>query len=252
VAATTSSSAGPGDDTLDGAPGADVLSGGDGFDIVSYQSSTQRVTVDLDGQAGDDGAAGEGDTVRTDVEQLNGGPASDTLTGNAADNLIIGGDGNDVIDGGLGADNLQGGNDNDTIRAKDGIADKINCGADSDQVDADQIDAQTGCEAKAAPAVGIAPKRARIDDRGRVKLTLHCWATAVERCTGTLRLEHRAASTIAARRFTVASGDTATVRVQLDRRAIASKSKLRVGALTRSRDGAGHKWTSKHTLTLVR
>jgi Ca2+-binding RTX toxin-like protein len=243
-------------DTLDGGPGADVLSGGDGFDIVSYLSATQRVTVDLDGQAGDDGASGEGDTVRSDIEQLNGGPASDTLTGNASNNEIIGGDGNDVIDGGLGADNLRGGNDNDTIRAKDGIADSVNCGADSDQVDADQIDTQTGCEAKAAPAVGIGPKRARIDKQGRVKLTLHCWATAVKRCTGTLTLQRATgeAHSLGSRRFTVASADTATVRVRLDRRArraIASK-KLRVRAITRSRDGAGHKWTSKRTLTLVR
>jgi Ca2+-binding RTX toxin-like protein len=244
-------------DTLDGGPGADVLSGGDGFDIVSYQSATQRVTVDLDGQAGDDGAAGEGDTVRTDVEQLNGGPASDTLTGNASDNLLIGGDGNDVIDGGLGADQLLGGNDNDTVRARDGVADSVNCGADSDQIDADAIDAQTGCEAKAAPAVGIAPNRARVDHRGRVKLSLHCWATAAERCTGTLQLQRGGggkAPTIASRRFSVASGDTAAVRVRLTRgaqRAVAGK-KLRVRAVTHSRDTAGHKWTSTRTMTLTR
>jgi hypothetical protein len=245
-------------DTLDGGPGADTLSGGDGFDIVSYQSANQRVTVDLDGQAGDDGATGEGDTVRTDLEQLNGGPASDTLTGNAGDNLIIGGDGNDVIDGGLGTDSLLGGNDNDTLRAKDGIADRtIDCGADSDQVDADTLDTPTGCEAQAAPAVGIAPKRARVDDRGRVKLTLHCWATAAERCTGTLQLQRGRrgkARTIASRRFSVASGDTAAVRVRLTRGAqpAGAGKKLRVRAVTRSRDAAGHKWTSKRTLTLVR
>jgi hypothetical protein len=245
-------------DTLDGGPGADTMAGGAGFDIVSYQSSTQGVTVDLDGQPGDDGAAGEGDTVHTDIEQLMGGPASDILIGNAGNNVISGLDGNDIIDGGLGADNLLGGNDSDTIRAKDGIADRINCGPDSDQVDADQIDTQTGCEAKATPAVGIAPDRARIDGKGRVKLTLHCWATAAERCTGTLALQRRAAGKarrIASRSFTIASGDTETVRVRLAttaRRAITDNNKLRVRAITRSRDAAGHKWTSKRTLTLTR
>jgi hypothetical protein len=55
--------------------------------------------------------------------------------------------------------------------------------------------------------------------------------------------------------FTVASGDTATARMRLDRsdrHAIADNTKLRVRAITRSRDTTRREWTPKRTLTLIR
>ncbi|HEX8105486.1 MAG TPA: hypothetical protein VF533_22920 [Solirubrobacteraceae bacterium] len=65
------------------------------------------VVASLDGVA-DDGYAGEGDNVRTDVENLSGGLGSDTLTGNTARNRIEGGDGADTVNGGGGDDELYG------------------------------------------------------------------------------------------------------------------------------------------------
>ena len=87
--------AGPGADTLDGGDGNDTLTGecdqqpcpspaggdditgGDGFDLFRYESyGPGDVTITLDGTA-NDGASGEGDNVRADVEDvLVTGPAN--------------------------------------------------------------------------------------------------------------------------------------------------------------------------------
>jgi Ca2+-binding RTX toxin-like protein len=90
---------GPGDDRLRGGKGADVLAGGAGTDEVSYLYHHVPVRVDLDGEAGDDGARGEGDTVGADVENIYGGSQNDVLIGNA---------GRNAIDGSVGADWLYG------------------------------------------------------------------------------------------------------------------------------------------------
>ncbi len=121
---------GPGHDLLDGGQGADVLRGDEGLDTVTYAGRAEAVVADLDGANGDDGAAGEGDTIDGDVENLTGGRGNDVLTGNAVTNVLSGGlgvctllgpcttggddtlnglGGNDRLDGGMGADTLNGG-----------------------------------------------------------------------------------------------------------------------------------------------
>ena len=103
-----------GDDQLQGdkpewAPiAADTLLGGAGTDTVTYSWYTKPLVVDLDGATGDDGVAGEKDTVGADVENLSGGEGSDRLTGNAADNVLDGWQGANVISGGAGDDQLDG------------------------------------------------------------------------------------------------------------------------------------------------
>ncbi|GLY07353.1 hypothetical protein Acsp01_77320 [Actinoplanes sp. NBRC 101535] len=114
-----------GDDFLSGDSGtgklyADVLSGGTGSDTASYSGYTKPITVDLDGAGRDDGAAGEHDTVRTDVENIFGGRGADRLTGNAAANDINGYFGDDVIRGGEGDDKLTGGDGVDQIYGEAG------------------------------------------------------------------------------------------------------------------------------------
>jgi Ca2+-binding RTX toxin-like protein len=166
-----------GQDTVKNSPGAEDMGGGADFDVVTYSASTQRITADIGGAAGGDGAAGEGDTVRGDFEQLMGGAASDTLSGDDDGNLILGLDGNDVIDGRGGADSLLGGNDSDTLRSNDGVKDSVNCGADADQVDADALDAPVQCEGVAAPAEETVKVRLRGDVRRKLKVKPVTWAT---------------------------------------------------------------------------
>ena len=112
---------GAGTDVLDGdALGrvyADVLLGGPGEDSISYIDRTAGVTVDADGASGDDGQAGEHDSVGADVETIIGGRGNDRLTGNnasgqlqgdAGDDVLHGGGGNDLVEGGPGRDLLYG------------------------------------------------------------------------------------------------------------------------------------------------
>ncbi|WP_084599374.1 calcium-binding protein [Actinoplanes subtropicus] len=127
-----------GDDPRDtGTVSADVMLGGPGRDGVSYGFYSKPVTVDLDGAAGDDGQAGEHDTVGADVEDIVGGSGADHLTGNAAANGINGGNGNDVIHGLGGDDVLSGDEGRDSVYGDDG--DDLIFGQDTVEV-ADRLD----------------------------------------------------------------------------------------------------------------
>ena len=81
-----------GDDSFDPGTGRDRIGGGDGVDTVTYAGRTSPVSLSDDGQA-NDGQSGENDTIGTDVENMVGGRAADTLRGNAADNVLNGGPG---------------------------------------------------------------------------------------------------------------------------------------------------------------
>jgi Ca2+-binding RTX toxin-like protein len=108
-------SGGGGDDRLYAAAGTDVLSGGPGWDVADYRHATGPVTADLDGAQGDDGGAGEGDTIMSDVEGLTGGTGNDTLSGNDRDNDLWGNEGADRIFGGGGNDDLEAGDSWDDV-----------------------------------------------------------------------------------------------------------------------------------------
>lgn len=176
---------GVGSDIIEGGAGADVIYGGndsdganwqlggDGdlvnqngllIDIVSYLTSTQAVTVDLQdssknagGAAGDqlffiNGAFGSelGDKLsgRANVGSLllgNGG--NDTLLGFGGADSLSGGTGADSVSGGGGADSLGGGYGADTVRGDAGSdvlfgglgTDKLTGGAGNDIIYADNL-----------------------------------------------------------------------------------------------------------------
>ena len=137
-----------GTNILNGGTGPDILSGLAGIDTVTYFGRTTAVTVDIDGVADDggapDGPVGARDRVDTDIQNIVGGSAADTLTGNSAVNKLT---------GGPGADSMEGREGNDTLVAKDGVVDtEINCdgGATAGLADKASVDpadpATTGCE----------------------------------------------------------------------------------------------------------
>ena len=66
------------------------------------------VTVTLDDDVYNDGAAGEGDKVLADVENVVGGEVGDTIYGSSFTNVLWGGGGNDKLFGLDGADLLDG------------------------------------------------------------------------------------------------------------------------------------------------
>lgn len=145
---------GAGNDDIDGGPGADDIHGGPGFDAALYGGRTTSVIVTLDNLA-NDGQAGEGDNVHTDVEQIYGGSGSDRLVGdlvsNAPAELIDGGPGNDFIVGGSGENHLYGGAGNDYMNSFNGKVDVVNCGSGNDRVVADASDVVVDCERRVPP-----------------------------------------------------------------------------------------------------
>ena len=119
---------GPGDDqvlggrtndTLVGGIGADVLQGGEGSDSAFYGASGAPVTVTV-GSGANDGAAGEGDDVRGDVETVFGTSFDDHLIGTAGNQGLSGFDGKDTLEGASGNDSLNGNDGKDTLMGQQG------------------------------------------------------------------------------------------------------------------------------------
>ena len=112
------------------ASGADVFVGGTGIDVANYGTRVAAVTVSIN-NAADDGVTGEADTVMSDVENVIGGSAGDTLTtsGSTRPNKLLGRAGDDtlnVVDGIGGNDTSDGGVDSDICTADTGDA-KVGC-----------------------------------------------------------------------------------------------------------------------------
>lgn len=131
---------GPGPDELQHSPGADDFSGGtdpagalpESVDYVTYQFAKQPLSISLDGQA-NDGAAGEGDNVRSDVERILGGDVDDRISGSGDANEISGHWGDDRIEGRGGDDALSGSDGQDAVRGGDG-ADELRGGGGDDEL----------------------------------------------------------------------------------------------------------------------
>jgi Ca2+-binding RTX toxin-like protein len=136
------------------ANGADEIFGGLGDDAVVYGARLAAVHVSPDNVA-DDGAAGEGDDVGSDVEDAHGGAGADTLVGSSAANQLFGNGGDDTLVGLGGDDELFGdagvdafsaGGGNDAVTTQDGSAELVKCGKGTDTVRADNSDVLRGCE----------------------------------------------------------------------------------------------------------
>lgn len=135
---------GEGIDTFKADAGADDYTGGPGVDTVDYGVRSAPLEITLDNVA-TDGQAGEGDNVRSDVENVVGGKGNDTIRGTDAANILRGGPGDDDITGYGGQDQLYGdadqdqlygGNDADTLFGGEGM-DRLDGGADPDTLHGD-------------------------------------------------------------------------------------------------------------------
>lgn len=126
---------GPEDDDLEGEKGNDVLkgqdgndyiycstytdgrddiSGGPGDDDVGYYTRSKPLKVSLDGKR-NDGAKGEKDLVRGDIEDVSTGSKADVIIGNNASNVLDSGLGNDVLKGLGGNDSFYADEGDDTV-----------------------------------------------------------------------------------------------------------------------------------------
>lgn len=166
-----------------GAPsGADSIHGDDGEDRVSYAGRTNGVFVNLD-NVRNDGEPGEGDDVRSNVENVTAGSGNDTLTGSGAANDLQAFGGNDTLHGlggndtllvGSGNNGAFGGAGNDVISARNGQIDNINCGDNTDTANRDSVEnLVSGCERNEVGILRLAPKaiRALAGERTHLKLS---------------------------------------------------------------------------------
>jgi hypothetical protein len=194
--------AGAGNDSLWGDEGADILSGGADLDEVSYGGAAPlQLSI---GDGANDGAAGEGDDIREDIEGLNGGLGDDVLIGDDDPNRLAGLSGRDVLRGRGGGDELLGWGDGDELdggagrdvvstrphrhqggfrldRALlvDGERDTLVCNTAAPLIEADAVDRLRQC----APAV-LAHRHGRMRSHRRVTLFLPCPARTAVPCTG--------------------------------------------------------------------
>jgi VCBS repeat-containing protein len=130
-----------GDDNLRGGNGSDRMSGGPGRDLGDYLAEDTAVSLSV-GNGANDGSRGEGDELRSDVENLRGGSGNDSLQGNGAANWLHGVGGNDRLRGGMANDDLYGGMGDDTLDGRDAasLSDDLFCGGGSDGAMADTGD----------------------------------------------------------------------------------------------------------------
>ncbi|MGC4032514.1 MAG: hypothetical protein QM754_12440 [Tepidisphaeraceae bacterium] len=124
---------GDNDDKLDGGAGDDQLKGGTGTDTADFSNRTYALNISLDGVANDGGTGGH-DNVFTDVENVKGGSAGDTITGSSKNNKLEGNGGNDTIYGNSGNDTIYGGSGKDYLVGNTG-KDVIYGGSDNDTLD---------------------------------------------------------------------------------------------------------------------
>jgi RTX calcium-binding nonapeptide repeat (4 copies) len=129
---------------------ATIVRGGGGRDTATYRFASGAKTVTIDNVA-NDGASGEGDDIRTDVEVVIGSSSGDNLTGSGAGETLDGAAGTDTLTGLAGPDTLIGGpgvNDatsggpgEDSIMLRDGEVDACpDGGPDNDTFDLDLVD----------------------------------------------------------------------------------------------------------------
>lgn len=132
-----------GRDLIDGGSEGDDMLGGPDRDTVDYRTRTNPLVIGT-GTLPDDGEAGEGDNVRTDIEVILGGSGDDNIShggprpinlyGFAGNDTLTGGVAGDFLVGGEGADVMFGQGGDDVFDAQDGVRDTCNGGDGTDSM----------------------------------------------------------------------------------------------------------------------
>ena len=137
-------------------------------DVERVKALGRHVTLIGSDAANELIATGNSSTIRGlgGDDRLIGADGADSLEGGEGADYLEGGFGPDVLDGGGGVDQFVGdkterdviASGNDTIRARDGLAEQINCGIGSDSAIVDLADVvDPSCEAVDRGAVCCAP-----------------------------------------------------------------------------------------------
>jgi hypothetical protein len=197
--------------------GAVAVQLGDGNDVVVSQVP---LPFGVHGGLGDDGIV-----LSAGNDAVDGGAGADTIDAGGGDDAVDGGAGADTLDagggddslaGGAGVDSLAGGAGADTLRARDGAAEPLACGSETDAVEADHGDAvDSDCEvvdrgetaqptfapvlppdptggvgsAIEAPVAAISGASLHVTRAGLTQVRLRCPRTAFEGCSGSIVVE---------------------------------------------------------------
>jgi Ca2+-binding RTX toxin-like protein len=103
-------SGGDGHDSFRGGAGSDTIDGGTQRDTADYSDKTQKVEVALNGAtAVAVKVNGVVEDTISNIENIFGGSAGDSLIGDSLANTLVGGGGDDTFRGGGGADRIEGG-----------------------------------------------------------------------------------------------------------------------------------------------
>jgi Ca2+-binding RTX toxin-like protein len=208
------------------------------------------------------------------------GSGNDRFTGGDESDTFFGGLGDDTLDPGPGAgDAVDGQDGNDTLMVRDGFADLARGGAGTDSAQADREDVLTDVEnadvPAAPPAADTQGTAARVLNKRitsklkqgvyTAKIRVSCPASEAGGCTGVLVLQTartvnlggtRFHAVIASKRYTLAQGQTKTLKVKLPKgvRALSRRGTLSLNAITTNRDVAGNlaQRTSRLAIRLVR
>ena len=104
-------------------------------------AAASSIAVDLGG--GNDRFSADGVSSPISVA---GGTGNDDIETGGGNDVLAGGTGNDTLTGDGGVDDYFGETGDDTIEARDGNAERISCGAGTDEADNDFIDIIAECE----------------------------------------------------------------------------------------------------------
>ena len=123
---------GSGNDTILASAGHDTLRGGSGTDLLNIGAHFKTAAV-VDLAAGTADFGGASRALLSDIENVTGTRAGDTIAGDGAANRLAGGGGKDVLDGANGNDRLNGGKGNDHLNGGRGN-DVVNGGTGNDRL----------------------------------------------------------------------------------------------------------------------
>ena len=232
--------------------GADSLTGDTGVDTVDYGPRTARVEVTVDDVQNDgDIRVSERDNVRTTVDRVVGGAATDLLVGrDGADDTLVGGAGDDVLNPRRGNDHIDGGPGIDQLYLRDLSFDDAVCGDGVDSVAADARDT-TGADCEKVRRT--ASMSLALEGRAvypTVLFRLVCPPSAFKSCDGRVilrtleRVRTRTGArtlTIGVRRFSVPAGGSSVIgmRIRSAARPHLGRRGLAVRAGLSAYDGAG-------------
>ena len=216
----------------------------------------------FEGDGGDDDIHGAGGN-----DDLYGGSGDDRVFGDAGNDKVQGASGSDSVDGGAGLDQIYGDIascsvfctfDPDTLFARDGERDVVDCGGGADTAQVDQLDVVAFCSnvdrATVAPGGGGlakasfagSKKTVKVNRRGRFSYSFRAGAGTKGKAVF---------RKVAKKSFTTPASGKVTLKMKLTRAKLAllrRKGKIKTKLTVTLRDGAGRSSVASKNVTLKR